>query len=700
MNDFSNKKLLSDTSKTVFVKLEAKHFLNPLITATPPVELNIHTCTFPRENLSKITATYTSNTEKNPREIITFTEVESNPSEHQYTYNKETKELVMVGKIGTTYYYTAHYQLFFASNQDQVTGINPLNPHVDLVRWKGLVTEMPTVSQDLSDSIVGTYSLTSSSITLINDGEFVNHLGPYDSFCKSVINIYLAIDGLENVKSIFVGSVSDIVVTDEEVTLNLKDFIQALDKTAIFGDTETELFKNEIPIPLVFGNASRYAEKGNVYGKIINRFFTNHGYDLDHEILNTGICDPLSSTISVTTNREFICCRVKGVADISTTLSNKSTDIYGNVSYNATNVDKLTIGDTLNNVANDRFIRITRINTVTNLIHIKTGEFAADPVNGTVFQTNSMPTVVISGGETALPVIYLAYGKHYTTKEVDTSGGNKLISIVLNNNFEADASFADFFGGTKILDPGKHKVHYKVRPDNSDHKHGTVLKSLLTHAGLEVDEASFTYANNLLSTNIQFQIPYYDESEYNTFRFYVSEILVSTCSILRANDLGKIEYKLLDATNDLATTRADNDIALQSFNLSIDYNDIIYGLTATNKHNFSVDSYNKATDYHRNEQTRSLHDIDTIELFEHVLETVNTNTMLLIYFYRTNRRGIYKFNTLNIDLDTLIYDRLKIEKDNLLENKSNTDVRIVGISKSVTDVEIEAIDIIGEPYNG
>ena len=690
MNDFSNKKLLNSSEKIMLVKIEAKTYLGE----GALLENGTLTVPYIKGNLTKIVASYTSRfSQLSPRALIEFTKVDSNPAQHQYVYDEVNKTITLGLAAFTTYYITAHYDLYFTNAIDRVTGKDPLAPNENQVLWKGLLTELPTITIDLSDTIFGTYSLTSSSITIINDGEITSNLTDNDSFHRSPMSIYLAIDGLENVKSIYVGVISDFTVSDDRITFNVKDFIERLNTSALFGDTDTELYQHEIPVPLIYGKASTYAHQGYVYGTTLTPYlnpFTYIGRSLDAETLNVAICLYPEETISTTVNRAYLCCRVKGTENISTTLTGKQIE-GPRVSYQATNIEKLTLGDTLNNAANNRYIRI--VDMFDGRIVIKTGEYAADPDNGTVFQSNILPTVILSGGEQAQPVIYLAYGKHYTAFSIDTSGGNKAIRIQLNDNFEADAAFAKFFGDSKILDPSKHKVHYKVRPDTTNHKHGTVLKELLTYAGLEVDDASITAANTALNTNVQFQIPFRDESEYNTYLFYVNEILKSTFGIIRSNDQGKIEYKLLGQPSS-TDIRDNNDIGLSSFNVSIDYNDLLYGIDAVNKHSYGIDAYNKAVINARNEKARSLHGMDTIIQFEHVLEDISARLPFILAI-RSNRNGKYTFTTKNLDLDSLVYDDIKVEREGLLNNQENVNLKITGISKGATNVEIDALDIIG-----
>ena len=698
MNDFSNKKLLSSSEKIMLVKIEAKTYLGEgalLVDGTI-------TLPFTKGNLQKITATYISRTlPSNSKEVLTFTEVQSNPTLHQYTYDSINGTVTLYLKSATDYYLTAHYSMTFANGIDRVTGINPLLPTENQVSWRGVLLEMPTTSIDLSDSIVGTYSQTSSTITIANEFGLTKLISDNESFSKTPITVYVAIDDLENIKSIFVGTVSDLTISDSSIVFNLKDFVNSLDKSASFGDNDTELFTpsanvqdndRSLPVPLIYGNSSRYAEIGNTYGVGLPAYVNiSHGYDLDHESLNRAVCTSYNATIATNVNRTYTCCRVENTADIAVTILSVITDFFGNDMYEVADISRLTLGDTLNNAANDKYIRITR--TMGNYFYIKSTEFSANPVVGEVFQTNSLPTVVISGGEDELPIIYLAYGKHYTATETTTSGGNKLVKIVFNNNFEADAALAPFFGGSKILDPSKHKVHYKVRPDGTNHKHGTVLKSLLTYAGLEVDDASITAANTVLNANVQFQIPYHDENEYNTYLFYVNEILRSTLGIIRSNNQSKIEYKLLTSPN-TTDVRNDNDLDKGSFNVAIDYNDLLYGISAVNKHGYSLDGYNKSVIELRNEKARSLHGVDKIEQFEHVLEDISARLPFILAI-RSNRNGKYTFTTKNLDLDSLVYDDVKVEREGLLNNQENVNLKITGISKGATNVEIDALDIIG-----
>lgn len=702
MNDFSVKKLEPSSEKILLAKITPSYYLNDILVPVDNANIGLATkvkCTFPREHLGRIKAVLVGAIDK----TLYLTKTTGTPANYEYTYDEVTKEIVMQFEftlIALPVFISAEYSMMVATGRDRITGINPMIPTLEQVLWSGVIARMPEVSTNLTDSNIGVHSLSTSTLTLANDSnKLTMYLGNNDSFCDAKISFWTALDSLQNISYTFVGVVKSLTVADSLITLSIKDFTGGLGESAEVEDNKSELFAptNTIeadvgrPIPFIFGDASRYAEIGNVYGKEQAVFTLGYGHDIDPEKTNRATCTPYNSSIATGVNRTWVCCRVDGTRDLSTTLTNKQTDSFGNISYEVPDNSKFTLGDTLNNAANNLFIRVTQI-LANNRIGIKSGEFSGDPPNGTVLQTNSMPTVVISGGDSGQPNIYLAYGKHYAVTETATSGGNKLLKVVLNNNFEGDGAFATFFGGTKILDPSKHKVHYKVRPDTTNHRHGTVVKRLLESAGYSVNDASITAANSALPVNVQFQVPLDDEKTYSTYLSYINKILSSTYGAVRSNASGEIEYILLanPVTNE---QRSDTEITLDSFSYNVDYEDIIYKLNAVNPCAHSMDSFFKAVVSKESNKTKALHGKDKAVEFEHYLEDISTRLEQILAI-RSNRSCVYSLTTNNVDLDTLVYDDIKIKREGLINGVDNVGVKILGLTKGESAVSIDALDLI------
>ena len=258
------------------------------------------------------------------------------------------------------------------------------------------------------------------------------------------------------------------------------------------------------------------------------------------------------------------------------------------------------------------------------------------------------------------------------------------------NNFEANHP------GLTVLDTGLYSVLYRIKPDTTNGKHGSVLKTLLESTGLIVNSSSVTTANTSLTSLVNFSIPQFDEGDFAEYFKYIELILSSTFGYIFLNNNFEIEYKLFQAPS--STTEINDGIILKdSLSYRFEFKDIITQLIGYNSHY----SANEVTSMSAtpsvtvvSNKAKYLHGIDNTTRFRHVLQDMSTRLQDIMDF-RSERLVTYDFETANRHLDSLIGDDFKLTTSGLLGDDIERQIKIIKVNKNTDKVSISAIDLIG-----
>ena len=686
MNDFSNKKLLASSRKICLAKVGVQQLIR-----TEAVGGNIQRGTTDK-NLVIERVEYTDSL----RIARPLRRVDVTPSTGEYFYNQDTGLFeTYIEYSGLQYSPRITHYLFLAS-EDLYTGKDPLVPDTDIVLWKGLMTNIPSTDTDLSNSLSGVNTSNVSSLELLNK-DMSNYLHKDVSFNDAGIGIYMAIDGLSDVRQVFYGQCGNVDVNPQTITIEVADKDDRLEQLAHF-ETSVELGymnveERENPIPFIFGNVS--CSRPEQY--LTLRQGLVDPYDLDVTNLHKAYCET-ANELGPTANRVWRCCRLDGFKDLAFTVSAVQDFTHSNgITYTRLTVDstayyKIELGDTFSN-GTTVMIRIAFKHVGSPLtekyLYCKKAEYGASATAGMTFQTNPLPTVILTGGDVDKP-LYLAYGRHYTANVSGIANGIKLVSIIFKDNFEQYAEVAAFFASDqKCLDFEKHTVHYRVRPDDSLHQHGTIIKRLLESAGITVNEASITAANAECTSKLVFSIPAAGETAYDTYGNYIHKILTSTIGSIVLNHQGEMEYRLLKYS-DSEEIRTSVDIKENTFTYKNDYKDML--------ESYRYLSENELSNYTRYfSPVAHLYKITATSIREttHLLADPHQRALVRNALLFMPRRT-YTFTTKNVDLDALIYDHIKIIDNGLPDGESEKVVIVLGLAKSESDVTITGIELIGE----
>lgn len=680
-NNFSTLKLNQAVQKFTYIRFNPARYVNNDLTSIGGGKYTINLLDF---NITQV-----------QQNGIALSEVQTTPSSGEYYFNESTGLLTIypTATPSASVAIVVFHYLFFSSGGSSTIPEDPENTSTQLKHWKQRIIQSPPIENSIKNILAGVLTINSSSVSLINDSYDLNaYFGINDSWYQKEVKVWTCIDSSDNIQKVFEGVVTNVNVTAQSVTIGFEDLMSKFSAPALFGDDRSETYINKedypnidsnkanSPIRMIFGTVSKY--------QTIPETVTNltTAEKLDPTSLFEAYCVDYSSDISTTNNREWIACRtVDGYADFSCTPSNvNNTDPnYTRMTLTAGQIAKFHIGDTF--VMNGKYLRVYYIDRVNNYIYT-TKE--AGVTTGDSILASKLPSVVLSDKRDS--TYYLMDTRDYSITQTTTTGGNKLYKIVLTNNFEANHP------GLTALNVGTHSIYYRMKPDITNAKHGSVIKEILEKLGLTVNTTSISNANTSLTSNVNFTVPQFDETDYNEYFRYLELILSSSFGYIFLNNSFEIEYKLFDSPNSINILN-DTDILDNTFSLNVDYKDIITQLISYNSHYSANEIINQAATPSvtiESIKSKYLHGIDKTVRFRHVLEDMSTRLQDIMNF-RAERTVLYNFETANKNLDSLIGDDFNMSNSGLLGTDTSREVKIIKINKNNSRVSMTAIDLIG-----
>jgi hypothetical protein len=633
------------------------------------------------------------------RNGVTLTKVDTVSSNDEWSINESTNTFTikLAAAPSSTNTVVVNFYLFYTESRFRVVGEDPESTST-LRDWEAKISTNPNITQSIENIFAGILSISSASIVVINDNlEFNELLSANHSFYRAPITIWSCLDSVDNIQKAFEGFITGLNFTDQRVTIRIEDNLSVLAVPALMNDSSADtvlglsdypsLDTNQegLPIRMYFGSTSRYklVPDSSISGLVDAKKIVSGS-------MSVALNNNFSNTVSTTTNRNYICGRtVDGTLDFShtpTTIDNTPGG-YTILNSASADVDKFLVGDTLviNDGGVDRYTRVIFVDKVADKIYC-TKE--ASVSTGDNVLANAMPTVSIKSSLDNSEY-FLLYGRDYTASSSATTGGHNLLSITLEDNFEANHA------GLTAIDPGDHSVYFRIRPDTTNALHGSVVKKLLESAGLTVNAASVTTANSALSTNANFSIPQIRADQYSDYTLFIERLIRSTIGALRMNNDFEVEYVLFDTPSSTDET-TDTDIIKGSFNTEIQYKDIVTKLISFNPHFNSseqeIDSNNTPFATAENESAKYLHGIENIDRFEHYLERMDNKISDHINVL-SERRALFQFRTKTPNLDSLLSDDLKLSRTKILGTDTETNVSILSISKKPGEVSLICSDL-------
>lgn len=577
-------------------------------------------------------------------------------------------------------------------------------------RWDPLLKVPPSVSVGINNQLVGIFTIQAAPISIIDAAGSMREffIDSDTTFYRQQVKIWYALDDFtdpDNQQLVYDGLTVSASIRGSDITLNTVDNFEKLDQPALMGDTQDEAYwfrsansfpdldarKNGKPIPMILGKWSRWSVEPD---------FLSNGENLDYKYMYEAALTSYTSTLSTSDNREWGLCRTRNgfrsqVYGAINAVSGAGPSTLRSITYLQAVWDTMDveIGDTvrLQEGAVDEYARVVIIQQLTGPDRVSVSFLTDNAVVFTAAVTitgNAGPSVVITDGTEKY---FLRHGRDFTVSSTATSGGNDYHYITLVNNFEAN------FSGLTMLDPSKHQVFYRARVDYSDSTHADIVEALCSSAGMSTDATTFAAAESDLNVNVRFSIPYFDESDFRSYRDYIADIASSAMSVVYPNNDFEVAYSVLEVP-DTAEFDVDQFIYLGSDSIDIEYQDIVTRIDAYNPHifdRFSIDDTDTSAASAENPASSYLNDIDNPVRFRHVLETITDRIDAMIDI-KSVRRAIYTFVTSMINIDSEIYDSITIlPRLNEQAGLTATPVRITQLDKGVHSTTVKATDLVG-----
>jgi len=656
-----------------------------------------------------------------------YTQVTTTPTSEEFSYNETNQKItVYLASAPSNFVITVDYYIFLTTKDSVTFNEEPEDSNSSLRFWNPRLNKKIGVTYDLKEVVNGILSVNSTNIEINNiDGWFNQYTTKYDSFNKKPVQIWDAIDNLENIQKAFKGRTGNISVDEESVSIDLEDEFTKLNTQATMGDNSEEVTFQIDTYPNLQPNAEGRAIK-YIFGK--SSVFSTKAWNFDSSTplpfsaLNTenmekATCidyveyDPSNPSGS----REWVCCRIgsEGTQDFSDTVSVSNIVLQQIDSYDAlyrftvSNASLYQIGDNFEVTQGGNTIHLFVQNTdqANNYIYLTNELNTATGLNLTAGQpdvnivSNDMPSIVIRYKDDidtgVYPREFSAYydtsgtDQGYTATTTTTSGGNKLIKITFGDLYEG-------IFGIPAITPDQCDIFYRVKPKHSEQTHGKAIKKMIEKAGIDLDTTSINQVDTDLSANVKFSIPNVDETEFGSYLSYCQDILKSTLGYFTLNKSFEIEYNLFEtpSTTDIVD---ENKILKESYSYDIEYDNLTTGLIAYNPH-FLSDGYAYENPYSSNfqssEEAEQLHGIVNVDRFKSPLELTSTLRLADIFAIKSQRYLTIKIKTKFSELQKIIGDDLQIEYDGKLPgNVDNIDAKIVSISQNSKDLSIILTDL-------
>lgn len=629
----------------------------------------------------------------------------------------------------TTNVVVVFYYLFYTSGSGLYTYENPDDSTTTERFWQPRLLDLPSVTSSVKNAIFGVFSVADSTLKIANtDYAFQAFLTKNDSFNDADVSIWLCITDVTNRSKIFAGKAKALSFTSKDVSITIYDAFARLKQTAYFSDTADEAIfqksatsfpnmdsrKHGQPCRLIVGKHSRWKTRPSAPD------YVSSFEALDPDYLFEAVCTNYSASISTSTNRSWGLCRTTsdGIRTpaqwpVPSSVSTSSIGgsycvtfalVYANATFATMDV---VIGDLVNFSQAAKTSTYGRVVMFTvfggNVTIYVQLSVATSPAYTTAVTITSVPAVSIVIQDTSGNLWFPRYSLDFTVAATTTSGGNKYYAITFVNSFEVNtphtfssgggASYDDgSLIGLPILDPTKHRVFFRIRPDVTSASHGTVLKNLCAAAGITPTAATFAAADVAFAANVLMSVPFFDQTEYGEAIAYAQAICESTLGYLYLDSSNQAAYKLLAAPG--AGTSKD-DAGLTAFAVKVEYGDIITQVVAYNNHDYAdVSSVASSATSSESTYARYLYGIQRVTQLVHVLDTIAARLPdhLLV---RARPMVTYQLSTPTADLDTQISDDLTLSTRLLLGGGATQNVKVVSVTKGIKQASVEAIDLVG-----
>ena len=521
------------------------------------------------------------------------------------------------------------------------------------------------------------------------------------------MKIWLCLDDVTNCRLIYTGVVQEVGFSGDTVTVDIQDPMSLLNKPAFFGLDSNYVSGGKLhhatsgqvydgadgePLHVCFGKSTPYTSKLRGVSNALKLVDLVDGLP--------AYCYDPSATISTSTNLHWNTGPLYG--------GNLTYQTYGTITRTTTNGSyRYVMFTSLAYVAAGHTLKWTEAAVVYYATVYYVGDFTylanayniiIDSQTMTTSSTMATDTYAVAVGLKNYPTsgttTVLKQHQEFTVTSAGTAvSGSNPLGLLENAVFT--------FAGTISPDPSTHQMFYKFERQlysSNYFSQATVLRDLLTSAGLTIDSATFAAADAALTDRVSFSIPNIDESSFQPFEKYVNDILSSTNGYLIINASGAVEYHLLAAPS--STDVRDSDVILKdSFGATIDYQDIVTELRFVNPHlpagaSVTYSTLPKETSL----KAQYLHGMVNTEEFQHCLElngSGEVSTQDAIMALKSRRLAKYRWRTATKDVDVDLGDDVQIEQAGVLGGSGVVDAKVISSSTDGNSITVEATDLLG-----
>lgn len=616
---------------------------------------------------------------------VELSQVYTTPAIGEWYYDFSTKTLYINNNANpSAHYITVFFEVYFATKTINTYRI-PTDNTSQVVYYSPriLSASIPQISTD-DLLLFGSYS---GSINLINtDSAFYK----YDSvsFRNKEIVIYHMINGIDNLKLIYSGSIDNYSKNDSQISFNYRQIDSQFNRKFVSNPIDQSRgYYSVSEFPLLDLKTDGYAVRA-IFGVVDDIFPVNIDYNQTPTTSNNRnwiISNLGSSAISVTQT-------------VAASPSSTTTRVYLPVNHGFFEGESVIVS--ISSV--DSYCYITSV--ASNYIEVSP-TLPSAPSSPDTVRRDAIGYVKIKDQNGN--IYQLLAGRDYNQTVFNgVSTQMDCLGFTLTNNFEANHP------GLPLFTPESHKIFvrcYGIPGDIADRDvsykvittGNKILEKLLTYyLGLSASQVNSTEIKALTSYKLGFSIPESLGASTPTYREIIKNIQVSTLSQVYYDSLLKINLRNIGPFSGLPIyTITDRDL----LSLSIDYqSDNIYSLIRLSyKFKEAPDGSDRSSTRRvtstSNDSTYLHEEANDIELTTYLLELneaqeISDHYAIIFSDYARS----YSFNTKTQLMNALIGDVIEIERTKLdghdydKETLRNKLLKISSIKKSISSIEFIA----------
>lgn len=704
----------SDTHKFSLVRIEgAKLCIGDLVTLISASSYQIYKTSLPIGTIIKDLTRWVSDESGTILTRIYRMPVDSDHDDaDKYYYDFETGEIwfqVAAANFDLSKPLLINFYIFITSG---VTRFLPMDVSSgDDVEWQPRLTGEPTFDFSQENNISGLLTISSSGISLSNnDLYFDDFFGTDYSFANRPVKVWSCVNGDENYRLEFVGSIRSASLSPSQCDFEIEDNLTTLDKTC-YGNA-SNVYKNyqtfvvADPTNYIIREEDQLTPVTYLFGKLGTYSYQLMATGLDAKIkvpvpekMISAVCISYNPVPSTSVNRRWSCGVGPAVA-ITLTYAGSSVinRIIGSyidlrISPNMGGVDcrdVFAIGDTVR--VGSYYERIVDVGPTS----IYTFPDNPSITNAMAITRIQVPVVIISQNGVNY---YLKAIRDYTCT-VWTQGD---LQITFVNNFEASYGMAP-------LNPDEDTIYVRFWNDSASSQASSIVQDLIDFAGVPTETSDFApdqvIGYEWPDPYLSFNVPSPQETNYPTFRELLEMCLSSAMAFVYFDDNGNIRYKsFLDPIkpSDITVNESGSDPLNElsektsnDFNATFDFYDSFSGIKVEG---LTRNSYQNGKELYTYLAVKKLN--NTNKQFTHS-SCIDTDTYIDIGdFYSAlnlmmcSRRVTYSVSAFSPHFGIFLGDDLYVNRTKLAEM-----MRIIGIQKSEKQINFKLLDLKQFPELG